>query len=604
MALLNKLAIVAFLIAQGAIAAPWDAHSRRTTHGVRSVGPKRSLFHSYHPEPRFETYAGGVVHPLAKRGIPSTHEEAARAFLTEKLGCGADALARKSGHSSDMAAHEYFRQSINSIPVANAVANVALKGHKVVSFGSSFVDPKSVAAATPRLTKEDAIAYAEDALGGEYNNHPISLEYFVKDSHHVVLTYVVEIRNYETHEWHEAFVDAHSGEIVNVVSFGADASYRAIPFTSADPTNGFQTFTDPYDPTSSPDGWHTYHSIFSGEAVSTTATSGNNVLAFKSSVSDGLTQQSSSLNNYNYVFDSTKQPADSKDAATVNAFYVTNMMHDLFYRYGFTETAYNFQYHNNGKGGAQNDNVYVAMQISDIVKDKFNDASFFAPADGVNGELYLYLWNKTTPYRDVAFENDLLIHEYTHGLTNRLVGGGTARCLQSNEALALGEGWSDAVADWVRQTTAESAAQDFTLGTYVNTKSLRDYPYSTSMTTNPLTYGSLQTRTEIHAAGEVWANIWHEIFAMFVTKYGFSNDKNNADGTAGNIVALRLLIDALPLQPCNPTFINARDAVLQADFNRSEGANKCLLWTVFAKRGLGFGATTTKTDVFKLPSGC
>ncbi|KAG8752688.1 hypothetical protein FRC11_008112 [Ceratobasidium sp. 423] len=533
MALLNKLAIVAFLIAQGAIAAPWDAHSRRTTHSVRSVGPKRSLFHSYHPEPRFETYAGGVVHPLAKRGIPSTHEEAARAFLTEKLGCGADAIARKSGHSSDMTANEYFRQSINNIPVANAVANVALKGHRVVSFGSSFVDPKSVAAATPRLTKEDATAYAEDALGGSYNGHPISLEYFVKDSHHVVLTYVVEIRNYETQEWHEAFVDAHSGEIVNVVSFGADASYRAIPFTSADPTGGFQTFTDPYDPISSPDGWHTYHGLFSG----------------------------------------------------------------------FTESAYNFQYNNNGKGGTGNDQVYVPVQISDITK-QFNDASFFTPADGVNGELYLYLWNKTTPNRDVAFENDLLVHEYTHGLTNRLVGGGTARCLQSSEAKALGEGWSDAVADWVRQTSAESAASDFTLGSYVNTKSLRDYPYSTSMTTNPLTYGSLQTRTEFHAAGEVWANIWHEIFAAFVAKYGFSNDKNNADGTAGNIVALRLLIDALPLQPCNPTFINARDAILQADFNRSEGANKCLLWTVFAKRGLGYGATTTKTDVFKLPSGC
>ncbi|CAE6534804.1 unnamed protein product [Rhizoctonia solani] len=603
MALLNKLAAIAFLIAQGAIAAPWDAHSRHTTHSVRSVGPKRSLFHSYHPEPRFETYgANGVVHPLAKRGIPSTHEEAARAFLAEKLGCGPEALSRKSGHSSHMTVNEYFRQSINDIPVANAVANVALKGDRVVSFGASFVEPKSVAATTPRLTKDDAIANAEAALGGMYNDRPVLLEYFAKDSRHVVLTYVVEVRNYETDEWHEAFVDAHSGEIVNVISFGADASYRVIPFTSADPTNGFQTLTDPYDPASSPDGWHVYHSIFSGEAVATTATSGNNALVFKSSVTDGLTQQSSSLNNYNYVFDPAKQPADNKDAASVNAFYIVNMMHDLLYRYGFTESAFNFQYHNNGKGGAQNDQVYLSVQVSE--KTVFNDASFFTPGDGVNGELRLYLWNKTTPFRDVAFENDLLIHEYTHGLTGRLVGGGTARCLQSNEARALGEGWSDAVADWVRQTSAQSAAQDFTLGTYVNTKSLRDYPYSTSMTTNPLTYGSLQTRTEIHAAGEVWANIWHEIFAAFVTKYGFSDDKNDADGTAGNIVALRLLIDALPLQPCNPTFINARDAILQADFNRSEGSNKCLLWTVFAKRGLGYGATTIKTDVFKVPSGC
>ncbi|CEL56750.1 hypothetical protein RSOLAG1IB_08052 [Rhizoctonia solani AG-1 IB] len=603
MALLNKLAAIAFLIAQGAIAAPWDAQSRRTTHSVRSVGPRGTLFHSYHPEPRFETYgADGLVHPLAKRGLPSTHEEAARAFLVEKLGCETDALSRKSGHSFGSTVHEYFRQSLNNIPVANAVANVALKGDRVVSFGTSFVNPKSVASITPHLTEEDAIASAEAALGGMHNKHPVLLEYFAKDSNHVVLTYVVHIRNYETHEWYEAFVDAHTGEIVNIISFGADASYRVVPFTSADPTNGFQTLTDPYDPISSPNGWHQYRSIFSGELQSTTATSGNNALVFKSSVTDGLTQQSSSLNNYNYVFDSAKSPADNKNAAAVNAFYVVNMMHDLLYRYGFTESAYNFQYHNNGKGGAQNDNVYVSVQVSE--KTVFNDASFFTPGDGVNGELRLYLWNKTTPYRDVAFENDLIVHEYTHGLTGRLVGGGTARCLQSNDARALGEGWSDAVANWVRQTSAQSASQDFTLGSYVNGKSLRRYPYSTSLTTNPLTYGSLDKITDYHDAGEVWGNIWHEIFAAFVAKYGFSNDKNNADGTAGNIVALKLLIDALPLQPCNPTFINARDAILQADFNRSEGANKCLLWNVFAKRGLGYGATTTKADVSRVPTGC
>ncbi|KAF8733469.1 hypothetical protein RHS02_07334, partial [Rhizoctonia solani] len=601
MAPLHKLAAVAFLIVQGAIAAPWDAHSRRTTHAVRSVGPRGTLFHSYHPEPRFETYGvHGVAHPLAKRGLPSTHEEAARAFLSEKMGCEADTLARKSGHSFGSTTHEYFRQSFNNIPVANAVANVALKGDRVVSFGTSFVKPKSVAAATPLLLEEEAVESAEAALGGVRTEHPVFVEYFAKDTNHVVLTYVVNIRNYETEEWHEAFVDAHTGEIVNVISFGSHASYRAIPLTSADPTNGFQTFTDPHDPISSPDGWHAYRSIFSGELQYTTATDGNNAHVFKSTVNDGLTKQSSAVNNYNYAFDPAKSPADNKDAATVNAFYVVNMMHDLLYRYGFTESAYNFQYHNNGKGGAQNDNVYVSVQVSE--KTVFNDASFFTPGDGVNGELRLYLWNKTTPFRDVAFENDLLVHEYAHGLTGRLVGGGTARCLQSNEARALGEGWSDAVANWVRQTSAQSASQDFTLGSYVNGKSLRDYPYSTSMNTNPLTYSSLQTRTEYHAAGELWGNIWHEIFAAFVSKYGFSNDKNNSTGTAGNIVALQLLIDALPLQPCNPTFVNARDAILQADFNRSEGANACLLWSVFAKRGLGYGATTTKADVFKVPT--
>ncbi|KAF8756245.1 Fungalysin metallopeptidase (M36) [Rhizoctonia solani] len=596
MAPLHKLAAVAFLIVQGAIAAPWYVLAVPSDYSRRALGwPQGTLFHSYHPEPRFETYGvHGVAHPLAKRGLPSTHEEAARAFLSEKMGCEADTLARKSGHSFGSTAHEYFRQSFKISP--SQMLLQTSHSREIEWYHSA---PAFVAAATPLLLEEEAVESAEAALGGVRTEHPVFVEYFAKDTNHVVLTYVVNIRNYETEEWHEAFVDAHTGEIVNVISFGSHASVSITALSrvfifmcsfSTGPslslcrsTNGFQTFTDPHDPISSPDGWHAYRSIFSGELQYTTATDGNNAHVFKSTVNDGLTKQSSAVNNYNYAFDPAKSPADNKDAATVNAFYVVNMMHDLLYRYGFTESAYNFQYHNNGKGGAQNDNVYVSVQVSE--KTVFNDASFFTPGDGVNGELRLYLWNKTTPFRDVAFENDLLVHEYAHGLTGRLVGGGTARCLQSNEARALGEGWSDAVANWVRQTSAQSASQDFTLGSYVNGKSLRDYPYST-----------------ISRCWELWGNIWHEIFAAFVSKYGFSNDKNNSTGTAGNIVALQLLIDALPLQPCNPTFVNARDAILQADFNRSEGANACLLWSVFAKRGLGYGATTTKADVFKVPT--
>lgn len=41
-----------------------------------------------------------------------------------------------------------------------------------------------------------------------------------------------------------------------------------------------------------------------------------------------------------------------------------------------------------------------------------------------------------------------------------------------------------------------------------------------------------------------------------------------------------LFIDQLALQPCNPTFLQARDAWIQADVNRFAGANECLLWNV------------------------
>jgi len=37
----------------------------------------------------------------------------------------------------------------------------------------------------------------------------------------------------------------------------------------------------------------------------------------------------------------------------------------------------------------------------------------------------------------------------THGVTNRMTGGGTGRCLQTLEAGGMGEGWSDTMAKFV-----------------------------------------------------------------------------------------------------------------------------------------------------------
>lgn len=74
------------------------------------------------------------------------------------------------------------------------------------------------------------------------------------------------------------------------------------------------------------------------------------------------------------------------------------------------------------------------------------------------------------------------MHENTHGTSNRLTGGGTGRsvivhfnlnelllnlfsaflrCLQTTEAGGMGEGWSDAFAEWTEQTAAMG---DFTMG--------------------------------------------------------------------------------------------------------------------------------------------
>jgi extracellular elastinolytic metalloproteinase len=84
-----------------------------------------------------------------------------------------------------------------------------------------------------------------------------------------------------------------------------------------------------------------------------------------------------------------------------------------------------------------------------------------------------------------------------------MTGGGTSRCLQTLEAAGMGEGWSDAMANWTAKTSA--AVPDFVTGEYVmnSTAGIRRYPYSTSAKTNPLRYSSVKALTEVHDVGEV-----------------------------------------------------------------------------------------------------
>jgi len=168
----------------------------------------------------------------------------------------------------------------------------------------------------------------------------------------------------------------------------------------------------------------------------------------------------------------------------------------------------------------------------------------------------------------------------------------------------MGEGWSDAFADWTEQGCE---TEDFTLGEYVTNHpgGIRSHPYSTDMTTNPLKYSSLSTLNEVHAIGEVWANMLHNVYAALVDKHGFSeNAFTNPTGTEGNVVFMHNFIDGLALQPCNPTFVSARDAFIQADANRYHGKHKCTIWRAFASRGLGSKASGDRKDSFDVPQGC
>ncbi|KAJ7093265.1 Fungalysin metallopeptidase-domain-containing protein [Mycena belliarum] len=578
----------------GALGAPWPATSKHATHRLRAVGRGLTL-NTFHPASTFETFGKGIDHPLNKRADVGL-EDRTLAFVQSHLGVGTDAVAFKSGFAGEVSEHAFVRQAIDGIPVANAVANVAFnKEDRVVSFGSSFVKPTTVASSTPSISLEAAIAAAEATLDGTFNQHPPTLEFLALEDGALALTHVVQIQNDATGAWVEAFVDAHSGNVLSITDFVTKASYLVLPLTKEVLTQGFETLTDPQDLTASPNGWH------SDGTTTTTTTAGNNVVAFKGAQSATTAQSAAGL-VFNFPQSATTAPTTTANvnAARVNAFYVVNSIHDLSYRYGFTEAAFNFQNNNFGKGGAGNDRVTVSVQDSAGT----DNADFATPADGQSGRMRMFLWDFTSPGRDGALENDIVVHENTHGITNRMTGGGTGRCLQTTEAGGMGEGWSDTMADWTEKTSA--AVPDYVMGQYVidDGAGIRSHPYSTSATVNPLRYSSLRTLSEVHDIGEVWANILHNVYAALVGARGFSTTaRTNPGGTEGNIVFLHLFIDALALQPCNPTFLTARSAWIQADVNRYAGANACTLWNAFASRGLGTDAAS-HNDGSAVLAGC
>ena len=56
----------------------------------------------------------------------------------------------------------------------------------------------------------------------------------------------------------------------------------------------------------------------------------------------------------------------------------------------------------------------------------------------------MYLFTATTPHRDGDLDNGIIIHEYGHGVSNRLTGGpANANALNATQSGGMGEGWSD-----------------------------------------------------------------------------------------------------------------------------------------------------------------
>jgi hypothetical protein len=199
--------------------------------------------------------------------------------------------------------------------------------------------------------------------------------------------------------------------------------------------------------------------------------------------------------------------------------------------------------------------------------------------------------------RDGDFDAGVITHEYTHGISNRLTGGRIATgCLAGNEQ--MGEGWSDFLALVLTHDKLRPVQRDRGIGPYirftgVDGPGIRPTRYSTDMTVNPTTYGTTTLGTLVipHGIGYAWTTALWEVYWNLIEKHGFNQNIYEPWDSGGNNMALQFVMDGMKLQPCRPGFVTGRDGILQADQVLTGGANQCVMWRGFAKRGLGFGAS-------------
>ena len=419
-------------------------------------------------------------------------------------------------------------------------------------------------------------------------------------------------------------VDAQTGQALVrhcLTSDISNASYRV--FTSFNPTpfvsNSVPTImgysspqtnqpsqvsrvlvtTSALDTNASPNGW-----INDGDNT----TAGNNVQA--QADRDGTDPPNpfrpagSPFRDFDFPLDLTQDPVTYTNASVVNLFYWCNWMHDSLYDLGFTEAAGNFQQDDFGRGGVGGDPVEADAQDGGGI----NNAHFSTPPDGMSGIMKIYLFNGPTPNRDGDFDDEIIMHEYTHGMSNRRVGGGVG--ITAPQSLGLGEGWSDFFSLALSSQGTDDPNACYPEGPYATyllnglTQNyyfgVRRYPYSTSLTNCPGTFADIDpseasshagvplnpgitnsSPAEIHNQGEIWCDALWDARANLIANYGFTN---------GNQLILQLVADAMDLTPANPDFVEARDAIVQADLIDSGGQNYQALWRAFAKRGLGWYA--------------
>lgn len=349
----------------------------------------------------------------------------------------------------------YVTQQYQGIDIFNTTSSFAVKNNEVVNANLTFIQnvAEKVNTTNPVITAEVAIKRAATSLEIQnpsnltlletisnqsfvYSNGNISLEnipvklvFQSTEENTLKLAWELSIYLLDASHYFNVRIDAVTGTLLDTndwvvscnfgesghsnldhnkveksilfsdekeVSISFDAAvgtqYRVFPMPVESPNHGLQELVvDPADANASPFGWHDTDGAVGAEY---TTTRGNNVLAqddINGNNGSGSMPDGGADLNFDFPYDFENPPVQMLDAATVNLFYWNNIIHDVYYQYGFDEESGNFQENNYGAAGNGGDSVNADAQDGSGT----NNANFSTPPDGSNPRMQMFLWSSS-----------------------------------------------------------------------------------------------------------------------------------------------------------------------------------------------------------------
>ena len=592
--------------------------------------------------------------PLAT-GLPTAPEAAARAYLTREralFGLSTlqiDALELVSVNSVGKGAAVLLRQRFGALRTAHdGLVSVGVVDGAVVSVTSSLT--RGTAQPLPAvLTEEQAVELARRTTGaqGPAQTELVALPVpeGARSAYQVVS---VPAADGEA-EGFTTYVDAVTGAVLLqedlIDHAGDDPAWKV--FTANPPADGSGTDTrTTWSLTGTAPGsteavrdpatgkaWDVLAGVPTGTTVGNSARTAENRASSSSRTVGARTFALSTAREYTAPWTDQwrKQGCDPAtldspqeadvEASMANLFGMHNRMHDWSYGLGFTESAWNLQEDNSGRGGlgldAEQGNAQAGAR-DPLVRDNANQ---FTPPDGQKPISNMYMWQPIAgafyaPCVDGDYDMSVIGHEYGHAISNRMVAGPDAGLI-GPQAGAMGESWSDLLAtEYAREFGYRNAGNTPTVvGAYVTSDpaaGIRNYDMSRS----PLNYSDIgydMTGVQVHADGEIWSATNHALREAMVARHGAGTaavQRECAEGgrsyetCPGNRRWMQLVFDSyLLMAQSQVSMVDARDALLAAEQMRTGGKDQDLLRAVFASRGLGAGASSaTNADGDPVPS--